>query len=327
MAGILDNKSRIIDAYITQEGRRQIANGRLRVRYASFTDANTFYSADATNGSSDPTLRIAFEACDLPQDQIIFESDDSGRLKPFKSDSDFSLLSGQLLSYSTSATSATTITGSNRSINFLSGSEFASTMGGFLTSSIDNFQKLYLLSTIDQLFGEPNFAAGPTKLSYTLTDESPIQNSRDFSCRLNDLESLFNDPRLSQARNFQYLPPVNRAAKGSNTASTIGNYPPWGGVLEKQQAFEALRSELSWFQKAGFCRTVTFDPTSTENNLVGQMFEISNETATKLDVIHFGKFFTRDAKTPVVDVFFAGKIFVDDNSTQSFVHLFTLVFE
>ena len=51
MAGILDNKNRIMDTIITTSGRRQISSGRLRVEYASFTDGGTFYEADEVSGS------------------------------------------------------------------------------------------------------------------------------------------------------------------------------------------------------------------------------------------------------------------------------------
>ena len=327
MAGILDNKSRIIDAYITQEGRRQIAQGNLRINFATFTDATAFYAADVASGSADATVRLYLESSNLPQDQIVFESDDSGKLMPFEAGSDYNLLSGQLISYSQTVATTTLITGSNRSLNVLTGSEFASTMKGIFTGSIDNFQKLYTLGTFDELFGEQNFAAGPAKLTFTLTDKAPIADAAGYSCNINDLESLFSDPRFSTAKNFQYLPPINRAAKTSNTAQQIGNYPPWGGVLERQKAFEALHTELQHFAKLGYVRNVSFDPSSQENNLVGQMFEISDSSAVKLDMVHFGKYFTRDPARPVVDVYFAGKVFVDDSSTQSFVHLFTLVFE
>ena len=79
MAGILDSKTRMIDAVVTQIGRQQIASGMLRVEYASFTDAYAYYEADAVSGSSDATSRVYFEAAgDRRQDFVTFETDDSG---------------------------------------------------------------------------------------------------------------------------------------------------------------------------------------------------------------------------------------------------------
>lgn len=84
MAGILDSKSRIIDAILTSEGRRQLAEGTFTVSYATFTDAGVAYVPDADAGHEDPTEKFYFEACNLPQDQVTFEANDEGKLVPFR---------------------------------------------------------------------------------------------------------------------------------------------------------------------------------------------------------------------------------------------------
>jgi len=85
MSGILDSKSRIIDAILTSEGRRQMAEGTFEVSYVTFTDSGVSYVPDLMDGHQDPTGRIYFEACNLPQDQITFEANDEGKLVPFRS--------------------------------------------------------------------------------------------------------------------------------------------------------------------------------------------------------------------------------------------------
>ena len=81
MSGILDSKVRVIDAVITQEGKRQIANGGLRSIFASVSDKHTYYEADAASGSSDATVRLYFESpTECINDSIVMESDDSGKL-------------------------------------------------------------------------------------------------------------------------------------------------------------------------------------------------------------------------------------------------------
>ena len=77
MAGILNNKTRIMDVIVTREGRRQIADGNLRAKFASLTDTQAFYESDIISGSTDPTDRIYFEASSSPIDRIIFEKDES----------------------------------------------------------------------------------------------------------------------------------------------------------------------------------------------------------------------------------------------------------
>ena len=83
MSGILDNKSRIIDAILTTEGRRQMADGNFVVKFVTFSDAGVVYQK-SNEGHEDPTNKIYLESFNVPHDQIIFESDDSGNLVPFR---------------------------------------------------------------------------------------------------------------------------------------------------------------------------------------------------------------------------------------------------
>jgi hypothetical protein len=69
----------------------------------------------------------------------------------------------------------------------------------------------------------------------------------------------------------------------------------------------------------GYSTNVTFEPTSRNNRLIGQFFEVTNDTMTKLDVINYGIYSNKH-------YFFAGKQMQDNNGTDTFVHLFTLVF-
>ena len=78
--GILDKKTRFIDLVITQEGKRQIASGQLRAEFASLSDCNAFYDSGSVDDVSD---RIYFEVMERPENSIVMEKDDSGRLIPF----------------------------------------------------------------------------------------------------------------------------------------------------------------------------------------------------------------------------------------------------
>lgn len=320
--GILDSKSRVIDAMITQAGRQHLAQGGLRIRFVSFSDASVFYAGDAASGSADASTRLYLESSNLPQDQIVVQADDAGRLLPFKSFTNYSQLSGQLLSRNVDVPSDV-ITGSMLTgWSMLTGSEFSSEMSGILSSSIDNFKKLGVLATFDELFGEEDFSIGPSVATFVLSDDAPIPADAAKVSNINQLESLFNDPRLSLVPNFEHLQPIN-----STTAMPIGSYPPWGAVIDKSTVFDNLKQELRSFSDRGYRRNFTIDPTSTGNNLMFQIFEISNEIAVKLDVIRFGTFTDADASQGKLTVFFVGKIRVDDYGSQSFIHMFTLAFE
>ena len=108
MSGILNTKQRIMDTILTQEGKRQLASGELRLNFVTFTDNATFYKKDLVSGSVDATERVYLEACNLPQDQITFESHDTGQLMNFvgSDEKGFRVLNGKLVSGSTYVTSS-----------------------------------------------------------------------------------------------------------------------------------------------------------------------------------------------------------------------------
>lgn len=314
MAGILDPKTRIFDTLVTQEGRRQFAAGKMKAEFYSFTDATAIYTTDTiVSGSSlDETYRICFEATSLPQDQVTFEADDSGRLGAFRS-SGVKIQAGQVFS------------GSNN--EQVTGAAFASLAGNLLGSaSIDAFSQLRVLSSpefFDQNHNE--FLIGNNDFTFTISDKLPISASATQRGNIDQMETLFMDKRLSHIPNFKYLPPVNRARVGATTSS-LGTFPSLGQA--PIQTVQDLENELRWSKQTGFEETVTFYETSKQNNLVCQMFEVSGESITKLDVIDFGQFTVpNDSEHPTRHVFFVGKVFIDSTGASTFVNMFTLVFE
>lgn len=331
MAGILDSKSRILDTIVTLEGRRQIAAGDLKVRYVSFTDAATYYRADLISGSADATARIYLEQSHLPQDQITLEADDSGRLQPFKNGSGISVKDGQILAYTFSALTASILTGSSQGMRLLGGDEFASTAEMLLASSIDNFNRLRIIGTKDLLFEDDGFGVGTNRMTFNITNERPIPDATQHATHIDHLESLFNDIRLSKVTNFKYLPPINkledqRIDKQDHRQTApyhLGHYKPWGrshlfGLQPRQ-----LEHELGHYHMMGYSKTVTFDPTSRDNTLFGQFFEVQFNVMKKMDVIDYGRYvYNGQAK----HAFFVGKVMTDGNGSQTFVHIFTLIF-
>ena len=320
MSGILDNRTRIMDTIVTLEGRRQMADGKLRIEYVSFTDCTTFYDPDVISGSADATKRLYFEQCHLPQDQITFEADDSGRLKPFKN----SVVPKV-------ATSGKIYENYSSSINFdyLSGPKFASTAKSLLGSSLENFKNLQLLSTRDYLFEDEGFSISPSEISFQILPYSPV-DTQNKTRDLSELDSLFNDKHLSRVKNFKYLPPINKIddknvdRKDSNviSANKIGNYPDEHAVAEYVPT--SLEEDLKKVENSGFLKKITFDPTTLSNNMIAQMFEINDSEIKKLDVIDYGSYRYLNSSR---HAFFVGKVLIDDNGSQTFVKMFTLVFE
>lgn len=335
MSGILDNKSRVLDVVVTQEGKRQISAGDLRVEYVSFTDAGTYYADDLQSGSRDATNRIFLEHCNLPQDQVTFEADDSGRLQPFGNGSGIQVKDGQLISYSFNATTGSRIEGSSENMTVLRGDEFASTAETLLDSMLENFCRLQIIATKDLIFEDDGFGVGPKNITFTIHDERPIPDKGAWTQHLDHVESLFNDPRLGRVKNFSYLPPINRIDDDSIDRSDhrltsdfhLGHYPPWGRTHLFPMTYEQIKFELDYYEDLGYCKTVSFDPTSRENRLVMQMFEQGFNRLRKLDVIDYGRHATGNPDSPTAHIFFIGRIYEDDNDTHTFVHLFTLLFE
>jgi len=331
MSGILDQKSRIMDTIVTLEGRRQISSSKLKIEYLSFTDASTHYRPDVHSGSADASARLYFEQSHLPQDQITFEADDSGRLSPFGNSEGTIVKDGQILGYSFNAITSSTFTGQSQNMTIINGNEFASTSETMLASSIDNFTKLRIIGTKNKIFEDDGFSLGNSKIKFVINNHKPIADQTTHVAHVNHLESLFQDIRLSKIQNFKYLPPINKVENESidrrdhrkTSKYHLGNYKPWGrshlfGLSAKQ-----LENELRHFERSGYSRTVVFEPTSIKNKLMAQFFELNSNVMRKLDVIDFG---TYSWKGNLHHAFFAGKIYNDENGTPTFVHMFTLVF-
>ena len=218
MAGILNNKNRIMDTILTLEGRRQLASGDFQVKFATFTDGSSFYQASSSLGQADDaSKRIYFEACNLPQDMITFEADDSGLLAPFPA-GDLGVLSGKILSGS-----------SDKYLQVITGSAFASQAGILLESSLNNFTNLYSIGTTDFFSDDNTFSISEQSIEFTLTDEAPLNSADIKEISINDVESFFQDKRLAHLPTYQHLPPVNSPIPGKGDEKLkLGNFPRLG---------------------------------------------------------------------------------------------------
>lgn len=331
MSGILDSKSRVLDTIVTLEGRRQLAAGGLQVKYVSFTDALTFYSSDLTSGSTDASTRLYFEQCNLPQDQVVFNADASGKLSSFNIDSGTQLKDGRVLVYSFDALTSSVLTGSTQGVRALVGPDLIDAADQLLTSSIDRLQQLYVIGTHDRIFEDDGFALGNSQVEFVIHNKRPLVDPNQHSAHVNSLESLFNDVRLSNLTNFKFLPPVNliedqsldKSDPRATAAHHLGHYKPWGRTHIAGLTGAQLEAELAYYERVGCCRSISFEPTSRDNRLLAQAFEITYDKIAKMDVIDFG---TYTHKNVVKRAFFVGKLLTDENNTHTFIHVFTLVF-
>lgn len=312
MAGILNNKTRILDVLLTSEGKKQMANGTLRANFYSFSDSSAVYSRDTiVSGGLSETHRFILEASDSPYDQITFESNDAGALTafPISGSEKFSIINGQIFSGSQE----------NKRIA-VTGSVFSSIANDLLSSSIDSFKKQMILKSPEFIDDLPvNYAIGKSEVCFEITNTAPFQKNDITTANVDHIESFFQDKRLSHIPNFMFLPPVNKRNDGTSLEDPLSIYMDvkQADIVTKQD----LDNELREFEKKGYKHEISFLETSTENNTIAQMFEISNDSVRKLDIIDFGSFQETNEH-----VFFVGKIFIDDSDSETFVHMFTLVF-
>jgi len=314
MAGLLDPKKRVLDTFMTEEGRKQASSGRMRVEYVSFSDAGAIYALDTlVSGGLDYTSRLTLEAGNLPQDAITFETDDTGKLLTnfITSGTMYSVAAGQIYS------------GSNYDI--VTGSQFASLYTDLIASSLDNFKKLSILQSPDPVFAAyDEFKIGINDIKFNITPSLPIPQTALQEVNIDNVESLFFDKRLSHVSNFQFLPPVNKRKNGQNTSQPIGAYTNinQSSIL----SFSDLSLELKNLEDKGYKRRVQFLESSRENNIFCQFFEASSNEILKLDVIDFGEFPATETNGSR-HVFFVGKVFTDGYNMTTFVNMFVLVFE
>lgn len=347
MSGILDKKSRIIDALLTYEGRRQIADGNFQVKYVSFSDRTVGYKIDFDEGHEDPTNKIYLEAFNAPYDQIVFEADDSGNLVPFRqhdsigvstitgpttgSTSWISFVNGKLKTRIQTYSNSLSFSGSYVDSPIV-GAEFASQLDGILSNSIDNFRSLCILGSVDPLFEDQDFALTPNEVGFEIyKDNKNIQMMNPTL--VNTVDSLFSDEKLRNIDNFLYLPPILKNSTEVDKTDIqlliskgleLGKYPAWG-PLEKI-TYSDIKKELKQFESSA--KTIYFDPTSRDNELVAQFFEVGQDQVSKLDVIDYGRVDdnTDNPSASGHHIFFVGKVVVDDTGATCFIHLFTLVF-
>lgn len=351
MAGILDSKTRFIDLIVTQEGRRQISKGQLRAKYASLSDSETFYDE---NEVSDVSNRIFFQATDSPNNSIVIEKDDSGKMLEFNFSPTGSIVGENIFDKDTSVTSSL-------KLKAVTGAAFASTSRAILDSFTTHFNALQILGTFEKEGNE--FELNTERITFAISNSVPWQNGpHGEKINVNDAEPFFLDSKLTHLPNFDFLPPINangrkfgrfsdirslkrqtlddikkdlgnygfndstgqhgprrRKSKATFRTDKIGDFD----IINRRKLKSPNMSDIRQF------KTVYFKETSDNNNLVMQIFEDSpGSKMTKLDIIDAGSFHDPNSSIyPEKRVFFVGKVYFDDFKTPTFINIFTIIFE
>lgn len=324
MAGILNNKERMIDFVITEFGKEMIVQGRLRPVFASLTDHHTFYQASSSlepNIAEDASNRIFFEATNKHQDTIVPQILPGRVMNAFAAD-DF-IVQGSIMAEGTFRTGSVQVVGGEHY-----GKNLIDNAPRVYKTLADHFRDHKMLSTKDEFSDTTDFKLIAHTASFVLADNppdagyAPGQNLDFVYSTTKDLDQMPHfaaDWRFSHLPNFMYLPPVNakpRPVPGTNETmlEPLGNYPDVSANLPmsknagpgSQTVQYSANSKfegglaISWDQiqenVLGPAQNVTleFSDTSMENNLLVQVFEINNPSTggfEKLSAIDLGVYY------------------------------------
>jgi hypothetical protein len=314
MAGILDNKKRVMDTIVTQEGKRQLASGQFQIKYASFTDGSTFYESDVASGSSDATRRISFEATNRYQDSIVFETDDSGNMLSFQGNGIGMTPEGSIMMSGDGTAAPTVITTSEA---------FSSAVSSLTDASLDSFYDLNIIASDDSSLvkkyhdADGFYIKNIRKDHFTITDATSFTGGK-VTGTLEESSAFILDEKLAHIDNFQFLPPINYNDKTPNGKYINYNDTPTGSRMQDRKLYrELIKSERI---------NLRLKNVSRSNNSLIQVFETSENDAkiTKLDAIDYGNIKVRGKSYYVV---FVGKVFVDKYNQPTFINMFTLLME
>ena len=321
MSGILNNKERILDLVVTQEGRRQISSGKMVINFASFSDYATFYQKSGSlNYAEDASNRIFFESNTSYQDVIVPEIPVGNEIRPFKT-KDF------ILPGNGKVASGTFNLGFRDIPNVLTGGMLGEISDKFFSSITDNFNDLRILGTNDQFSDSNNFELLENTGSFSITSDDDFNKikSNFGSINAEDAPSLFADKYFSHLPNFQYLPPVNTLSANEDSPRPLGEY--FKLQEERINTYLDLQKILENKQKI----EIKFYDTSRFNNVCLQIFECFDDGSginiEKLSTIDFGEFSYFETKDNNKNVYFIGKIIRDGDGSDTYFNIFTIVAE
>lgn len=348
--GILDKKTRFIDLVVTQEGKRQIAAGKLRAEFATLSDIGTFYSKAEHD---DVDNRIYFEVMERPENSIVLEKDDSGKLVPYNFSPSGSIVGNDVF--------LGKVESDIFKLTAVTGSQYSNAESAIISSSLRHFKNNRIIGSFDKP-EDRDFEVSKNSIEFLITNNIPFING-PFRERIhvNKAEPLFLDSKMTHLPNFQFLPPVNTdgseygiysdpRSTSRETWSQIKNrLGPSSFAIEEQIIDEDLKSAKSKNNLGVESRKllvdgevptpvdfklqsskIYFNKTSADNNIVIQVFEDSKNAAiNKLDIIDAGIFYDSDDKLGRHDkrVFYVGKVFTDDFETPTFINIFTIVMD
>ena len=311
MAGILNTKQRILDALITVDGRRQMANRTIDISFATFSDEGIFYDSDDGVSARDISDLAILEVASLPRDTIIPEVDDDGAFSLSLADGNKvvngrKIVSGSIPRISVDENGVRTVieeqTVLTGTVNTYSGAL------DIMSTSMKHFQQLKIIRTDDGIL-DSDFKVDANVVNLVTTPQP---------ASLASIRPLIFDDNLNHLLNMKYLPPE---VEDNNNMMPMADYPKFN--KEPYNNFSSFMEDnlIPAISKS----EINFTARSKSNNLLGQFFELNRNGINKLLAIDYGEFVNENEERH--RVFILGKTIRDGNGTAKFCKLFTLVFE
>jgi hypothetical protein len=297
--GILNDKTRVLDTIITANGKSQMSSGKIRFEFVSYTDGSVFY--DGNTGKKYNDNIIQFEASSRPHDNIIIETDSAGELLPFSA-GNIDIKTGKILS---GTLVGTRVTGSHTHI----------AANDLLLATYENFKKLRYINTIDSFTNNLNFnvTTDNKKNEFVISNLEPAFSSGITKISIENVDSFYQDEKLSHLPNFKYLPPIEKNAAG--VATKLASYEKLD-----QEEIKTL-SDVSAKLKGKRYIDFDFNDFGSINNILMQVFDVRNDSIEKLALIDTGEF--NDEFGNSNRVFYLGKIYIDKFGMKTYVNVFT----
>ena len=266
MAGILDNKQRVMDTLVLLPGRFQASDGHMQFRYVTFTDRHAFYEGalapTASNVANDAADRIYFEASQRFQDLICPETALNGFInfqyapKPELPANEFSVHEGLFSKFSYSG-------------SYPSGTIVNALVGGlpqdFVEGMTGSYEQQHFLATKNPYDRSQKFILNTGSLEFDFNDMVPplpeYGGVIPRAINVKDLKPVWNDERFMHLPNYMYLPPVNRLPPGAKMERILpfiitGLDLPNTNWQETMEKLKAWKEGLGYYQ-SGYANTTS----------------------------------------------------------------------
>jgi len=302
MAGILNSKQRIMDVIVTNNGRRQIADGTFEITYASFSDQGIFYLDDGAGFADDAGSRLMFESYSSNTDIIIPEINSHNAIS-MDTSSGKNIVKGSVV-YEVSGKSAT----------FLSGSvDVFSSSNDVIQTAIDHFDWLQVIGTKNTSTTREYFNLSSNEITFQRPAVTPIP------MHIDSLPALWSSATTNSQPQFKYMAPIYESNGVSYPMATYTKL-----TSEPVLNFSTLKSNLE--ESASMQEEIDISTSDGITNLLIQCFEIEGAEIKKLAMVNYGSFYDENGKFKG-SVYHLGKMYRDSENIPKFIRLMSVLFE